>query len=242
MYAILSVRVVSLIRLLASFGGAFKADGDIFHVHYALQDAYLTLKLNKGKPVIVHAHGSDVRSAIESKKWGWIARYNLKHAAKLLLSAPDVLEKAAKFRLDVVYVPIPVDLHEFPAERFEEHGKVVLFHPYLSDVRGTRMVIHAFAYLQSKYPGRFKLKLLGKPFSHFRWLLQSLHLKDVELIESVPHNQMGALYCQADVVITDMAIGALPTSVEAMACGRPLVQLIRQGIYEREIEFPPFSL
>lgn len=84
------------------------------------------------------------------------------------------------------------------------------------------------------------MKLLGKPSNYVRSLLQNLNLKDVELIEPVTHDQMSALYQRADVVVTDMAYGAMPTtSIEALACGKPVVQYIKQGVYGEEIEFPP---
>jgi len=57
-------------------------------------------------------------------------------------------------------------------------------------------------------------------------------LPSVELIKSVPHEEMVALYHHADIVITDMQIGALPTtSVEAMACGRPVIQYMRHDVH-----------
>jgi len=221
-------------------GRVYKAKGDVFHVHFALQDAYLTCRFKKKKQVIVHAHGSDVRSTIRSKKWGWMTRYSIEHATRLLVSAPDVLEKARQLRPDVIYIPIPVDLAQFTVKQPVEHDKVVLFHPYLNESRGTQVVIHAFSFLQKKHPEKFMLRLLGKPDNYVRWLLQNLNLKDVELIESVEHEKMVSLYQQADVIISDMRYGAMPTtSIEAMACGKPLVQYIKPAVYGDEIEFPP---
>lgn len=57
---------------------------EVYHVHYALQDAYLTLKL-KREPVIVHVHGSDLRTTINSK-WGFLVKYSVKNADKLLVT------------------------------------------------------------------------------------------------------------------------------------------------------------
>ena len=41
----------------------WRAKGDIFHAHYLLQDCYIAARLGK-KPLIGHAHGSDLRSKI----------------------------------------------------------------------------------------------------------------------------------------------------------------------------------
>lgn len=90
----------------------FRAKGDIYHVHYLLQDCYLALKFGK-HPLIGHAHGSDLRSSLKHSVWGRMVRHNLKHCDKVLVSTPDVLAFAREFREDAEYLPNPVDTKLF---------------------------------------------------------------------------------------------------------------------------------
>ena len=94
-----------------TFGLACKvlrAVGDVYHVHYLLQDCYIALRLGK-KPLIGHAHGSDLREVIKSRKWGWIVRHNLRHCDKILVAQPTILDIAKEYNSTAEYFPIPYD-------------------------------------------------------------------------------------------------------------------------------------
>jgi len=224
-------------KTVGLFWRILRADGDLFHVHYLLQDAYLTLKLKRSKPVVAHAHGSDVRSAIHGR-WGWMVRYSIEHADRVLLSAPDVLLKARRLRRDVTYIPIPVDLQQFTPQPFESHDRIVLLHPYASQTRGSAEVLKAFMRLEKRYGDRYLLLMLDGGIT--RRLIRELKPRNVRLFRRRPHSEMVELYRVADFVVTDMMIGALPTtSIEAMACGRPVIQYIKPGVYGGEIPHPP---
>ena len=89
-----------------------RSKGDVYHVHYLLQDCYLALKFGK-HPVIGHAHGTDLRSSLKHKIWSRIVRYNLESCEKILVSTPDLLSVAREYREDAEYIPNPVDTHIF---------------------------------------------------------------------------------------------------------------------------------
>jgi len=144
-------------KTVGVFWKILRASGDVFHTHYLLQDSYLTLRLKKQDRVIAHAHGSDVRSTLDSKKWGWIVRYCLKHATKILLSSADVLQKARKFRSDVEFISIPVNLDVFVPQSFEKHDGIVIFCPYMKYSRGTDKVIRCVYLLEKAYPQKSSL-------------------------------------------------------------------------------------
>ena len=85
-----------------TFGLLFKlikTKGDVYHVHYLLQDCYLASRLNK-TPLIGHAHGSDLRSSLNHPIWGRIVRHNLKNCNKIIVSTPDILKIAKRYRKD----------------------------------------------------------------------------------------------------------------------------------------------
>lgn len=98
-------------KTLGAVVNTLKARG-LLHVNYALQDAYLT-HLIHGRIDVLHTHGSDVRSAMKTKMWGWMVRRNLKKAVKVLVSTPDLLRFVEPVREDVKYLPNPVDTARF---------------------------------------------------------------------------------------------------------------------------------
>lgn len=63
-----------------TFGIAYRilrTSADVYHVHYLLQDCYIGLRLGK-RPLIGHAHGSDVRTTLNHPIWGGVVKHNLR--------------------------------------------------------------------------------------------------------------------------------------------------------------------
>ncbi|MEM0117955.1 MAG: hypothetical protein QXV32_05870 [Conexivisphaerales archaeon] len=89
-----------------------RADGSLYHVNYALQDAYLVSKLKHHLDVL-HIHGSDIRQTIDTSKYGWMVRSNLKNARRVVYATPDLEDRVKTYRNDAVYLPTPVRLDLF---------------------------------------------------------------------------------------------------------------------------------
>jgi glycosyltransferase involved in cell wall biosynthesis len=212
-----------------TFGLAYKvlrAVGDVYHVHYLLQDCYIALRLGK-KPLIGHAHGSDLREVIKSKKWGWIVRHNLRHCDKILVAQPTILDVAKEYNSTAEYFPIPYDPELFyPKPLPNRNGEKLVFLASAHDfkVKGTDKLLYACA--KVKVP--FKLRMIdyGKDAEKAKVLARKLGL-NVEVIQKVPHENMNRLYWDADLVLGSFGVGQLDTiAIEAMACGRPIVHHI----------------
>lgn len=228
-----------------TFGIAWKiltSRGNIFHVAYALQDAFLTLKLKK-QPVIVHVHGSDARKTINSRKWGWIVKSNLRSASAVFVAQPDILEKVYEYTEHATYLPIPIDLSLFKPQPPKDHDKITIFHPYLTNSRGTNLLLSMFRMLELKFPNKYELMLFRKANIDENLKIGILSLKNVKWMNPVKHEEMPNIYGMADIVVSDLKIGVLPTcSLEAMACGKPVIQYIKKGIYEIDNEPPVLDL
>lgn len=83
----------------------------IIHVNYAWQDAWLASLLKKlqlKKLDVLHCHGSDVRWR-QYEKFGWLVRFSLRSAKKILVSTPDLLEHVP----NAIYLPNPIDTEMF---------------------------------------------------------------------------------------------------------------------------------
>jgi hypothetical protein len=103
-----------------------KSEGDLWHVNYALQDAYIVSKLKHLD--VLHCHGSDVRWTIHSKKYGWIVKRNLKKAEEVLYGTPDLESAVKQYREDAIYLPTPVRTDVFaPKQHYNNPLKAVYF-------------------------------------------------------------------------------------------------------------------
>jgi glycosyltransferase involved in cell wall biosynthesis len=218
-----------------TLGIAFKilrAKGDVYHAHYLLQDCYIASKLGK-KPLIGHAHGSDLRDEINKRKWGWIIKSNLRSANKILVAQPTILDKALEFNETAEYFPIPFDPKIFfpmplPPERPEKQVFIASTHDFR--VKGTDKFLKALASLST--PVQIKSLRAGKNFAEAQRLAQDLDLK-VDFIPKVPHRKMRELYMESDMVLGSFSIGQLDTvAIEAMACGRPVVHSVSRKFFK----------
>ena len=209
----------------------FRAKGNIYHVHYLLQDCYLALKLGK-RPLIGHAHGSDLRDTLHSKRWGWMVRHNLRNCDRILVAQPTILELAKEFNETAKYFPIPYDSGIFypkPLPEELEVKHVFLASPHDFEVKGTDIFLRALASVD--VPLRIKSVWYGRDVKQANEIAKKLRLH-VEFVKRVPHEHMNALYWESDLVLGSFGVGQLDTvAIEAMACGRPLVHSIRKEYF-----------
>ena len=219
-----------------TFGIALKilrAKGDIYHVHYLLQDCYIASRLGK-KPLVGHAHGSDLRDEIKKRKWGWIIKHNLRKCPKILVAQPTILDTALEFNATAEYFPIPFDPKIFfpkplPPER--EENQVFIASTNNFRIKGTDKFLKALASLST--PVKIKSLAGGKNYAEAQQLAKELCLR-VDFIPKVPHEKMSELYWESDLVLGSFSIGQLDTvAIEAMACGRPVVQSISRRFFKK---------
>jgi len=209
----------------------FRAKGDLYHVHYLLQDCYLALKFGK-QPIIGHAHGSDLREVVKGKKWGWMVKHNLRRCDKILVAQPTILDVAKEFNDTAEYFPIPYDPEIFyPKPLLEEREvkRVFLASPHDFRVKGTDKFLYALASVD--VPLKVKSILYGRDVKRASELSRKLKL-NIEFIEKVPHERMNTLYWESDLVLGSFGVGQLDTvAIEAMACGRPVVHFIKKEYF-----------
>ncbi|MEM5867926.1 MAG: glycosyltransferase [Candidatus Aenigmatarchaeota archaeon] len=212
-----------------TFGLTYKilrAKGDVYHVHYLLQDCYLAARFGK-KPLVGHAHGSDLRVALGHPVWGRIVKHNLMKCDKVLVSTPDILAIAKEFREDAEYLPNPVDMEVFYPKPMVEHGgkkRVLIASDCNWAVKGTAIAIRAL----SKIKDMVEVSIIkhGVDFEKTLALARSLGLR-LNILPKVHHEKMREYYWNADVVIDRFKLGSLGmVSLEAIACGRPAITYV----------------
>ena len=210
-----------------------KSEGDIFHVNYLLQDCYIASKFGK-KPLLGHAHGSDLREQIKKRKWSWIVKSNLQKCNKILVAQPTILDKALEFNDTSEYFPIPYDPSLFfskPNPENNEQKIVFLASTHNHKIKGNNKLLQALSSLS----GKIKIKSIasGKDLEKSKKIAEKLNLK-IDFVPIVPHNKINELYWESDLVLGSFGIGQLDTvAIEAMACGRPVIHSISKKFFKK---------
>jgi len=171
-----------------------KSEGDLWHVNYALQDAYLVDKFKHLD--VLHCHGSDVRWTVHSKKWGWIVKHNLKKAKVMLYATPDLKEHVLKFREDAIYLPTPVKTDVFTPK-----------HDYGNPLKAVY----------------FKLSYEKLPLGLDVYLKQNNIALDI-LERNIPYEKMPETLRNYDIFVDRFSIPSFSkTCLEAMSCGLAVI-------------------
>jgi glycosyltransferase involved in cell wall biosynthesis len=223
-----------------TFGITFKilrAKGNMYHANYLLQDCYVASRLGK-KPLVGHAHGSDLRTALNHRVWGRVVRHNIIHCDRVLVSTPDILGIAKKYRDDAEYLPNPVDDELFfPRPASGENGKtrVLIASDSNWTVKGTNIAIKALSRIKDQVD--VSIVRYGKDFEKTVALASALGLR-LKILPKALHASLNQYYWAADVIIDRFALGSLGlVSLEAIACGRPALAFVSSEYPENE-EFP----
>jgi glycosyltransferase involved in cell wall biosynthesis len=228
-------------KTIGIFWKILRANADLYHAHYLLQDCYIAEGLGK-KPLIGHAHGSDLRVSLQHWMWGHIVRHNLKKCNRILVSTPDVLNLAVKIRKDAEYLPNPIDEELFypkPLRVHSEKLKVLIGSDCNWRVKGTDIAIKALAKIKQDVD--VSLISSGVDLEKTLALSNSIGLQ-VNLLIPKPHDRISEYYWDADVVIDRFALGSMGlVSLEAIACGRPVLVYVSSE-YPENRDFPLMNL
>ncbi|MEM1725539.1 MAG: glycosyltransferase, partial [Candidatus Bathyarchaeia archaeon] len=198
---------------------------------------YIAVHLKK-KPLIGHAHGSDLRIALKHPIWGRIVKQNLMKCDKVLVSTPDILAIAREFREDAEYLPNPVNMQVFypnPMTKRSEKKRVLIASDCNWAVKGTDIAIRAL----SKIKDEVEVSIIkhGVDFEKTVALARSLGLQ-LKILPKVPHQKMREYYWDNDIIIDQFKVGSLGmVSLEAIACGRPAITYVSTK-YPEYKDFP----
>jgi glycosyltransferase involved in cell wall biosynthesis len=217
-----------------------RAKGDIYHVNYLLQDCYLALRLGK-RPLLAHAHGSDLRYTLNRGILGRIVRHNLKHANRVIVSTVDILPIAKKFSDGASYVPNPIDTTLFYPKRHERSvkTKVLIGSNANWKVKGTDIAIRALSHVKDKV--KVSLIAQGLDFERTVGLARSLGI-EIEILQPKPHEDMNSYYWDSDIVLDHFVYGSISmVCLEAIACGRPVITNVSSKFQEYS-DFPIHDL
>lgn len=188
----------------------------IFHINYGVSGYYGWGRRN----VVLHLHGTDVRSDMKSPILGPVVRRSIKSADVILYSTPDLGQAVKKLRPDAQWFPAP--LPPAASVRLPKHGEGaairILFVSRWDESKGAPGLLRLVAALQKRHP---TVELVGLDWGTYA---QSARETGMTLLPLMGTEEFRQEIANADVVVGQIAFGALGLSdLEAMAQERPLV-------------------
>jgi len=226
---------------IALFEEALERDFDVFHFHFArsLVPAVgglpwfwdLPVLRALGKKIVFTFHGSDVRrksAHMEEDPWSYFRfaevgsdEERIDKALAVIRTYAQHLVVASPINLtmvpDATYVPKAIDLTELPSPASPTRDRPLVVHvPSRRATKGSDFVISGLEALTAR----------GVPF-------------EFKLVEGVSHDELLAIYADADVVVDNLLLGdAEVSALEAMALGKPVVTRVRDDVRGTHPDMP----
>ncbi|WP_269937160.1 glycosyltransferase [Arthrobacter sp. HY1533] len=195
---------------------ALRPRPDVLHINYGVSGYYGWGRKN----VVLHLHGTDVRSDLLSPVLGPVVRHSIKSADVVLFSTPDMGDAVHRLRPDAQWFPAPLPPAAATMQTLKRPraGKKIFFASRWDDSKGAPGLLELAASLQRH---RTDLELVGLDWGSHAGQARDLGLRLLPLMSTEEFRMQLA---ESDVVIGQIAVGALGLSdLEAMAQGRPLV-------------------
>lgn len=200
---------------------------DLVHIHWA---AYGTLGLMARVPFIVQCHGSDVRQRLHSPFFrAWLAPV-FHRAAAVLCITPDLLAPVRTIRPDTLFLPAPIDTNHFtpdatpPASTSTRPWTILLF-SRLDPGKGVAASTAGISRFASRHP---EVRVILLDYGILSRAYRTRFGDRFEFLPPVAPNQVVDLLRLADVVVGQLAVGALGLSeLQAMSCAKPVIASFR---------------
>lgn len=188
---------------------ARRSGAPIVHVHYATAAfGYLGARI----PLVVHAHGSDVRATSSIDRWmlGRVWRA----AGARLVATPDL----RRYVPGSIYLPNPVDLGLFEQAGATDPDLDVFVFAALTDVKGADRLVQAVERLRAQRSDVTVSALDGWPYS------EAMRAAGATMVPRLAPSDVPAFIARHRVVLGQQLLGVLGVSeLQAMASGRAVV-------------------
>ncbi|MFQ5815303.1 MAG: glycosyltransferase family 4 protein [Candidatus Hydrothermarchaeaceae archaeon] len=226
--------------VLYGFYRGLSMDCDVIHAHYAVPQGFLgvLLKMVKGRPLVVTAHGSDVTVLGRGRITRPLVAFALKNADAVVAVSNFVKGEMVKMgvpeeRIRVIHNGIAVD-HQIEREEFflPGNGPIVTFIGNLVPQKGVDVLLHAIDDVRKVVPdARVVIIGDGREEKGLKALARELQLNDVHFLGR-RKDLVSVLEKSSLLVLPSREEGLGMVLLEAMHMGVPVVASDTGGIPE----------
>jgi glycosyltransferase involved in cell wall biosynthesis len=197
---------------------------DVVHLHWA---RFAPLMPASARPLVVHAHGSDVRHRLNGVGGRFVQRA-LERADAILASTPDLLDDLPDF---ASVLPNPIDVDFFtPAEGMLGRRLTVLLFARLVPIKGGATLLAFADRLRNARPDVEVVGFGGGTLD------SAARRAGVRLLPPTDREGVRRVLRGADVVIGQQHLGVLGLSeLEAMSCERPVIAALHPQFREADL-------
>jgi glycosyltransferase involved in cell wall biosynthesis len=230
--AMMPRRLLDMSHMMASFSSEYF---DLAHIHWA---SYGILGVPSNIPFIVHCHGSDVRHRLAHPFFRPLLTTIFQRASAVLCITPDILPIVHTIRSDALFSPAPMNTELFaPLEMSQcafSHQWTILLFTRLDPEKGPEIAVDGITHFTQRH-SNIRVRLLDWGILKDKY--KACYSKHFEFVPPVPQNLVPHLIQSADVVIGQLASGAIGLAeLQAMSCAKPVISSFR---YEKAYPVPP---
>jgi len=217
---------LSKIKLLTS--GINYLDYDIIHTHQTFPN-YFLLSIKSKKPVVYHYHGASSRiQRINFKIFMTIYRKRIDKILSVSKTGISQMKNMiGDISAEVIYNGVDTDFYNPKLPKpFKKGNPQLLFVSALRQNKNTSMLISSMPDLLKKYPdGHLQIVGSGDDYINLKNLIKQKNLqKNVELVGRIDDDELKLRYSSCDLYVSASTFEVCPVpTLEAMACGKPLV-------------------
>lgn len=205
------------------------------------------------KPFIAFCIGGDLNvTALSHTLVGWLMRRAYRRARFVFYSNINMIDAVQRLGLrNAHFMPLPVNTEKYvpsnnSAIREQLGCEFLLFSPtrHAWETKGNNKLLHAFAQLVRESSRKIKLMLCdwGEDLARSHALSRELRIEDnIVWRPLMPKRELIRFYHASDIVLDQFNLGAFGlTTLEAMACGKPVVlNCHEEFVRECYPEMPP---
>ncbi len=201
---------------------------NLIHIHFVSSALwFLNLKI----PIIVHAHGSDVRVNSLNIIRRLLNFFILWRANFIFYSTPDLKMYFDRWSHKCAFVPNPIDCEMFFLPKRVSPKKDILLYSALSEIKGADIAVDALNIIKSKFP-HLKISVLG-----FGTMVNRLDLSNLEVLEKVPRTELPQLIQDYKLILGQFRVGAIGMSdLEALSAEKVVMTYFKfNEVYDEDI-------
>ena len=182
-----------------------------------------------GKKLIVHYH--DGRAEEHITEWR-TAIPTLRWADRIIAPSGFLVDVFAKYGIEAQAIFNIIDCGNFIYRQRRKLRPVLMTNRALEPLYNVECILRAFKIIEAQYPAAsLTIAHDGVSRPGLEKLAQELGLKNARFIGKVAHDEIAALYDEADIYLTTPNIDCMPGSLlECFASGLPVVATNAGGI------------